>query len=79
MQQRGQIRWNVTRGCELVGDAITELFRSASGRSIYLDHPLQGRFQDIQGALGHGFLASDPLAKAAGGCLMGTSKVEFVL
>jgi 3-hydroxy-9,10-secoandrosta-1,3,5(10)-triene-9,17-dione monooxygenase len=79
MQQRGQLRWNVTRGCELVGDAITELFRSASGRSIYLDHPLQGRFQDIQGALGHGFLASDPLAKAAGGFLMGTSRREFVL
>ena len=43
-----RMRWNLNRGCEQVGDVVAELFRAASGRSIFLDHPLQRRFQDIQ-------------------------------
>ena len=53
--------------------------RAATGRSIYLDHPLQHRFADLQGALGHAFLVPDPLAKAVGGALLGTSTPELVL
>jgi 3-hydroxy-9,10-secoandrosta-1,3,5(10)-triene-9,17-dione monooxygenase len=79
MAERGQMRWNLNRGCELVGDAVADLFRAASGRSIYLDHPLQRRFQDVQGALGHAFLVADPVAKAAGGELLGTTTPELVL
>jgi 3-hydroxy-9,10-secoandrosta-1,3,5(10)-triene-9,17-dione monooxygenase len=79
MAERGQMRWNLNRGCELVGDAVADLFRVASGRSIYLDHPLQARFQDVQGALGHAFLVADPVAKAVGGELLGTTKPELVL
>ena len=79
MAERGQMRWNLNRGCELVGDAVADLFRAASGRSIYLDHPLQARFQDVQGALGHAFLVADPVAKAVGGELLGTTKPELVL
>jgi 3-hydroxy-9,10-secoandrosta-1,3,5(10)-triene-9,17-dione monooxygenase len=79
MIDRGRYRWTITRGCELVGEAIVELMRAASGRSIYLDHPLQRRFQDIQGALGHAFLQPDPLARAVGGALLGTSTPELVL
>ena len=79
MQLRAQIRWNMNRGCELVGNAIVELFRAASGRSIFLDHPLQRRFQDMQGALGHAFLVPDPLARAVGGAVLGATKPEFVL
>ena len=41
--------------------------RAASGRSVFLDHPLQRRYQDIQAGLGHAFLAPDPVAKAVGG------------
>jgi 3-hydroxy-9,10-secoandrosta-1,3,5(10)-triene-9,17-dione monooxygenase len=79
MAERGHFRWNLNRGCELVGNAVGELFRAASGRSIFLDHPLQSRFQDVQGALGHAFLVADPLAKAVGGSLLGASKPEVVL
>ena len=56
MQQRAQMRWNMNRGCELVGQAVGDLFRAASGRSIFLDHPLQRRFQDVQAALAHAYL-----------------------
>jgi 3-hydroxy-9,10-secoandrosta-1,3,5(10)-triene-9,17-dione monooxygenase len=79
MSERGRYRWNLNRGCELVGQAVSDLMRAASGRSIFLDHPLQSRFQDVQGGLGHAFLVPDPLAKAAGGSLLGTSNPELVL
>jgi 3-hydroxy-9,10-secoandrosta-1,3,5(10)-triene-9,17-dione monooxygenase len=79
MPERGRYRWNLNRGCELVGAAVTDLMRAASGRSVYLDHPLQARFQDVQGALGHAFLVPDPLAKSVGGDLLGTETPEMVL
>ena len=79
MEERGRYRWHLDRGCELVADAIADLMRAATGRSIYVDHPLQRRFQDVQGALGHAFLVPDPLAKAVGGGLLGTSSPELVL
>ncbi|MGH8978092.1 MAG: acyl-CoA dehydrogenase family protein [Acidimicrobiia bacterium] len=79
MAERARVRWNMNRGCERVSDAIVVLYRAASGRTIFVDHPLQARFQDIQGGLGHAFLVADPLAKAVGGDLLGTEKPEFVL
>ena len=79
MQERAAYRWRLNRGCELVGDAIGDLMRAASGRSIFLDHPLQSRFQDIQGGLGHAFLVPDALAKAVGGTLLGSTNQEIVL
>lgn len=79
MQQRAQMRWNMNRGCGLVGQAVVDLFRAASGRSIFLDHPLQRRFQDVQAALAHAYLVPDPLARAVGGTLLGTTKPEMIL
>src|SRR5262249_29704883 len=78
MQLRAQARWNMNRGCELVAQAIGDLFRAASGRTVFLDHSLQGRFQDLQAAMAHAYMLTDPLAKAVGGYLLGTSKPEFV-
>lgn len=79
MQERGRFRWNLNRGCELVGDAVVDLFRAASGRSIFLDHPLQRRFQDVQGALGHAFLVPDSPARSVGGALLGATRPEMML
>lgn len=79
MVDRARVRWNMNRGCERVAQAVGELMRAASGRSIYLDHPLQARFQDLNSALGHAFLVPDPVAKAVGGSLLDSDKVEVVL
>ena len=79
MQLKAQVRWNINRGCDLVAQGIAELFRAASGRAVFLDHPLQQKFQDIQAAMAHAYLGPDPLAKAVGGYLLGTSKPEVVL
>ena len=59
--------------------SVNDLFHAASGRTIFLDQPLGRRFLDVQGALGHAFLVPDPLARAVGGTLLGTSKPEVVL
>jgi 3-hydroxy-9,10-secoandrosta-1,3,5(10)-triene-9,17-dione monooxygenase len=79
MADRGTYRWHLNRSAEQVGSAVTDLMRAASGRSVFLDHPLQRRFQDIQAGLGHAFLHPDAVAKAAGGTLLGTTTPELVL
>jgi 3-hydroxy-9,10-secoandrosta-1,3,5(10)-triene-9,17-dione monooxygenase len=79
MAQRAQARWNMVRGCQLVGRAVTDLFNAASGRSIFLDQPLQRRFQDVHAGLAHAYLSPDAVARAVGGALLGTSKPEVVL
>src|SRR5215469_7888465 len=79
MQLRGRMRWNMNRGCELVAQEIAELFRAATGRAVFADHPLQQRFQDIQAGLAHAYLVPDPVARAVGGYLLGTLKPEVVL
>ena len=79
MELRARMRWNLNRGCELVGQAVAELFHAATGRSVFLDHPLQQRFQDLQAAMAHAYLTPDQVARAVGGSLLGTSKPEFIL
>ncbi len=79
MADRGRYRWNLCRACELVGQATGDLMRAASGRAIFLDHPLQSRYQDLNAALSHAFLVPDPLAKAVGGALLATENPEIVL
>jgi 3-hydroxy-9,10-secoandrosta-1,3,5(10)-triene-9,17-dione monooxygenase len=79
MELRARMRWNLNRGCELVGQAVAELFHAATGRTVFLDHPLQQRFQDLQAAMAHAYLTPDQVARAVGGSLLGTSKPEIVL
>jgi 3-hydroxy-9,10-secoandrosta-1,3,5(10)-triene-9,17-dione monooxygenase len=79
MQLRAQVRWNINRGCELVAQGVAELFRAATGRAVFTDHPLQQHFQDIQTAMAHAYMGPDPLARALGGYLLGTSQPEFIL
>jgi 3-hydroxy-9,10-secoandrosta-1,3,5(10)-triene-9,17-dione monooxygenase len=79
MTERGAYRWHLNRNCEQVGIVTAELMRAASGRSLFSDHPLQRRYQDIQAGLGHAFLGPDPVARAVGGALLGTSTPELIL
>jgi 3-hydroxy-9,10-secoandrosta-1,3,5(10)-triene-9,17-dione monooxygenase len=79
MGERARMRWNMNRGCERVAESCVDLYRAASGRTAFVDHPLHTRFQDLQTGLGHAFLVPDPLATAVGGELLGTEKPAFVL
>ena len=69
--QRVAMRWNANRSCEILGRAVNELHHAASGRTIYQDHPLQRWYQDVQGALGHAFLAGDGISLAVGASAIG--------
>lgn len=79
MDLRARMRWNMNRGCELIGQAVSDLFHAATGRSVFLDNPLQQRFQDLQAAMAHAYLTPDQVARAVGGSLLGTSKPEIIL
>jgi len=79
MSDRARMRWDINRGCERVGDAVGDLFRAASGRAVFLDHPLQRRYRDVQAGLSHAYFVPDPLAKAVGGGLLGATKPALVL
>ena len=79
MDERGRMRWDMVRGADRVADACAGLFRVASGRTAFVDHPLHARFQDLQAGMGHAFLVPDPLAKAVGGHLLGTENKGMVL
>ena len=79
MELRARMRWNMNRGCELLGTAVGDLFHASTGRAVFSNHALQTRFQDVQGALAHAYMGPDPLARAVGGTLLGTMKPELVL
>jgi 3-hydroxy-9,10-secoandrosta-1,3,5(10)-triene-9,17-dione monooxygenase len=79
MEERGRMRWDMVRGADRVADACAALFRVASGRTAFLDHPLHARFQDLQAGMGHAFLVPDALARSVGGHLLGAEKQEMVL
>ena len=66
-RMRGAITWAATTAASVVDMA----YHAGGGSSIYAGSPLQRRFQDVQGALGHAYLNSDPVARVFGGSLLG--------
>lgn len=68
--------WSVVFNTAL---ATSVLAAAAGFIDMWVQENSTRRFQDVQGGLGHAFLLPDPLAKAVGGALLGTSKPEFVL
>ncbi|WP_166870734.1 acyl-CoA dehydrogenase [Salinibacterium sp. ZJ450] len=75
---RAFYRWELAKSAQSATDAVSDLMRSASGRTAYLDHPLHGKFQDVMAASGHAFLASDALGRAYAGRVLGSSKLPAV-
>lgn len=78
-ESRARYRWDINRGCELVGDAISDLYRVSSGRVVYVDHPLHVRYQNIVSALGHMFLSADTTALAYGARQLDATPPEVFL
>lgn len=77
-EQRAFWRWDVARSANAAVDAVQDLMRVSSGRSAFLDHPLQAKFQDVMAASSHAFLFDDVLAKAWGGRHLGAERLEAV-
>lgn len=78
-KERARMRWNITRGCQQVGFAINELMRVASGRTVFVDHPLHRLYQDVIAELGHAFLVSDAVGQYYGAALLNSSAPEVML
>ncbi|MGZ4493364.1 MAG: acyl-CoA dehydrogenase [Nocardioides sp.] len=78
LEERAWYRWDVAKAANAATDAAQALMRVASGRSAFLDHPLQGKFQDVVAASSHAFLYDDPLARAWAGRHLGAEKLVAV-
>ncbi|GAA0951254.1 hypothetical protein [Actinocorallia libanotica] len=78
LEQRAFWRWDVARAANAATDAVQSLMRVSSGRSAFVDHPLQTRFQDAVAASSHAFLFDDPLAKAWAGRHLGAEELAVV-
>lgn len=78
-RERARMRWNITRGCQEVGQAVNRLLRASSGRTAYVDHPLHGLFQDVNTELGHAFLVSESIGQYYGAALLGATAPEVML
>lgn len=76
--ERVEMRWNANRSCELIARGVNELHHAASGRSIFADHPLQRGYQDVQGAIGHAFLAPDIVGRGLGAQRLGGTPVAVM-
>lgn len=75
---RAYYRWDLAKSAQSAVDAVSDLMRSASGRTAYVEHPLHGKFQDVMSASGHAFLFSDPLGRAYAGRKLGSTNVPAV-
>ena len=77
--ERARLRWNITKGCQEVGQQINKLIRVSSGRTAFVDHPLHKLFQDVTAALGHAFLVSDAVGQYYGASLLNSKAPEVML
>lgn len=69
---RAQYRHELACAGQHAGAAVTGLLRSSSGRSAFLDHPLNRRYQDVMAAVSHAFLGADPLGRTAAALQLGS-------
>jgi 3-hydroxy-9,10-secoandrosta-1,3,5(10)-triene-9,17-dione monooxygenase len=70
-QRRAAMRYNACRSAQLASRAVDRLFEASSGKAIFLDHPLQRRYQDIKAMLGHAYLSADAPARMHGALAFG--------
>jgi 3-hydroxy-9,10-secoandrosta-1,3,5(10)-triene-9,17-dione monooxygenase len=69
--RRAAMRYAACRSAQLAARAVDRLFEASSGKAIFLDHPLQRRYQDIKAMLGHAYLNVDQPARLHGALAFG--------
>ncbi|MGH8014288.1 MAG: acyl-CoA dehydrogenase family protein [Candidatus Binataceae bacterium] len=79
LEQRAELRYNVTRAAELVAHTVERLFEAGGGHAIFLDHPLQRRYQDIKGMMHHAATNPNPAAKLYGAARLGVPILDLFL
>jgi 3-hydroxy-9,10-secoandrosta-1,3,5(10)-triene-9,17-dione monooxygenase len=79
MERRAELRYNSTRSAQLAARAVERLFEQGGGRAIFLDHPLQRRYQDVKGMMHHAAMNPNPAAKLYGSAQFGLPIFELFL
>jgi 3-hydroxy-9,10-secoandrosta-1,3,5(10)-triene-9,17-dione monooxygenase len=78
-QRRAAMRYDACRSAQLAARAADRLFEASSGKAIFLDHPLQRRYQDIKAMLGHAYLNVDQPARLHGALAFGQRVTNAML
>jgi 3-hydroxy-9,10-secoandrosta-1,3,5(10)-triene-9,17-dione monooxygenase len=79
LERRAELRYNTTRSAELASRAVERLFEGGGGHAIFLDHPLQRRYQDIKGMMHHAAMNPSPAARLYGSAQLGAPILDMFL
>ena len=79
LMRRAAMRYNACRSSQLAARAVDRLYEASSGKSIFFDHPLQRRYQDIKAMQGHAYLNVDQPAKLHGALAFGHQLITPML
>ncbi len=71
LKQRARLRYDAARSAQLAAHAVERLYEASGGRAIFLEHPLQRRYQDIKAMMGHVGLNPNIPAKLLGAMELG--------
>jgi 3-hydroxy-9,10-secoandrosta-1,3,5(10)-triene-9,17-dione monooxygenase len=69
--RRAELRYNSTRSAQLAAHAVERLFEAGGGHAIFLNHPLQRRYQDIKGMMHHAAMNVNLPARLYGSAQLG--------
>jgi 3-hydroxy-9,10-secoandrosta-1,3,5(10)-triene-9,17-dione monooxygenase len=80
LEQRAELRYSAVQSARLASRTVERLFEASGGHAIFIDHPLQRRYQDIKAMMGHVALNPNPTAKIYGSaCLGGSPILDYLL
>ena len=71
IERRAQMRFAATHSAQILGKLVDELHQKSSGKIVFRNHPLQHRYQDIKGMIGHVYLDPESVARSAGSAMLG--------
>jgi 3-hydroxy-9,10-secoandrosta-1,3,5(10)-triene-9,17-dione monooxygenase len=79
LEQRAELRHSTVRAAQLASRTVERLFEASGGHAIFLDHPLQRRYQDIKAMMGHVALNPNLAAKLYGSAQLGLPILDLFL
>jgi 3-hydroxy-9,10-secoandrosta-1,3,5(10)-triene-9,17-dione monooxygenase len=79
LPQRAELRYNSNRSAELAANAVEHLFEAGGGHAIFLDHPLQRRYQDVKAMMHHAANNPSVSARLYGSAQLGVPILDMFL
>jgi 3-hydroxy-9,10-secoandrosta-1,3,5(10)-triene-9,17-dione monooxygenase len=79
LERRAELRYSTTRSAQVAAHAVDRLFEQAGGHAIFLDHPLQRRYQDVKAMMHHTAMNPNPAARLYGSARFGVPIFDMFL